>query len=356
MTYLFIMYTDDHLHGLRPMEIEMLRTEIRQVTHDRQKADAAGGLFAVKTGDQWLTDQHQAVRAGRLFGEFWYERELCILFADTNMGKSILAVQLADSLANGRRIEPFAIDTAPMNVLYMDFELSAQQFERRYTNETDRTTHNFGPRLFRAEYNLAATTSLSAVRNEKLLYNGIENAILSTGAKALIIDNITFLRNGTERAKDALPLMKELTRLKQQYRLSILVLAHTPKRRPGQPLTANDLQGSKMLINFADSACAIGQSSMIPQLRYLKQIKQRSTQELYGQSNICLCRIERDGSMLRFDVTGFAAEQEHLKTNTNLERQLLFYRSQGYSQRQMATEANISVATVNRLLKRAGAG
>jgi hypothetical protein len=43
-----------------------------------------------------------------------------------------------------------------------------------------------------------------------------------------------------------------------------------------RPLSANDLQGSKMLINFCDSAFAIGKSSNDKDLRYLKQIKQRS--------------------------------------------------------------------------------
>ena len=48
--------------------------------------------------------------------------------------------------------------------------------------------------------------------------------------KIVIIDNITYLRHENERAKDALPLMKHLKRLKSKYNLSLLVLAHTPKR------------------------------------------------------------------------------------------------------------------------------
>ena len=38
--------------------------------------------------------------------------------------------------------------------------------------------------------------------------------------KVLIIDNITYLKNETERAKDALPLMKLLKELKSKYNLS----------------------------------------------------------------------------------------------------------------------------------------
>ena len=56
--------------------------------------------------------------------------------------------------------------------------------------------------------------------------------------------------NLSEKAKDALPLMKHLKVLKNKYNLSILALAHTPKRDLTKPITRNDLQGSKMLINF----------------------------------------------------------------------------------------------------------
>ena len=45
------------------------------------------------------------------------------MFADSNVGKSILAVQIADRIARTD------------NVLYLDFELSEKQFQLRYTNE-----------------------------------------------------------------------------------------------------------------------------------------------------------------------------------------------------------------------------
>jgi RecA-family ATPase len=66
---------------------------------------------------------------------------------------------------------------------------------------------------------------------ETFLCDSLEHSIIQTNSKVIIIDNITFLKNGNESAKDALPLMKQLKALKNRYGLSILVLAHTPKRR-----------------------------------------------------------------------------------------------------------------------------
>jgi len=111
-------------------------------------------------------------------------------------------------------------------------------------------------------------------------------------ATVLIIDNITCLRGGTENAVVALRVMKNL---RANHGLSILVLAHTPKRRnPARPLSADDLQGSKLLINFADSAFAIGQSCAQTGLCYLRQIKQRNTRQVYSPDNVCLCRIIKE--------------------------------------------------------------
>jgi len=51
-----------------------------------------------------------------LFGEFWLEGELAILFADTGKGKSLLAVQIAESIARGRPIGPLEMTGRPQTV------------------------------------------------------------------------------------------------------------------------------------------------------------------------------------------------------------------------------------------------
>jgi hypothetical protein len=71
----------------------------------------------------------------------------------------------------------------------------------------------------------------------------------------------TCLRGGTENASVALNLMKNLKALNTELNLSILVLAHAPKQRnPGSPISADDLHGSKLIINFGDSALIFSSS------------------------------------------------------------------------------------------------
>jgi RecA-family ATPase len=87
-----------------------------------------------------------------LFGKFWYEGELCILFADSNLGKSILAVQIANSINTGIPIVPFEFEAERQPVLYYDFELTSKQLEARYSR--DFTDHYaFRDDLYRGQLN-----------------------------------------------------------------------------------------------------------------------------------------------------------------------------------------------------------
>ena len=91
-----------------PPEIQLIRRETREFSDRMRKAGRFGevmptgwdaDLLQTKTADQWLKDESGKPAARMLFGNFWHENELCILFADTNMGKSVLAVQIGRHLA-----------------------------------------------------------------------------------------------------------------------------------------------------------------------------------------------------------------------------------------------------------------
>ena len=91
------------------------------------------GLFIMKTANEWLQQASLRPVPKMLFSELWHEGELCILFADTNTGKSILAVQIADSISRGTPIEGFKMTAKEQPVVYFDFELFDKQFEARYS-------------------------------------------------------------------------------------------------------------------------------------------------------------------------------------------------------------------------------
>jgi len=349
----------------RPAIIEQLRAEARGLPYRPAKRkkrpdpvvptrEDVHRLFTVERGSRWMELARREPEAKMLLGELWHQGELCMLFADTNIGKSVLAVQIGESIARGQGMGPFTCQAPPAQVLYLDFELSKTQFGLRYSKDDE--DHQFSDNFFRAQYNFVPDPPPGVDENE-LLIAAIEYKINLVKATVLIIDNITCLRGGTENAAVALSLMKSLKSLKAEHNLSILVLAHTPKRRnPTQPISADDLHGSKLLINFADSAFAIGKSTLEADLCYLKQIKQRNTRQRYGADNVCLCRIQKPGAFLHFTFEGFSAEDQHLLSRNAASRQefarkIAALAATGLSQREISRQMGIALSTVNRLLR-----
>ncbi|MEO6704804.1 MAG: AAA family ATPase [Ginsengibacter sp.] len=312
------------------------------------------GLFLVKTAARWIEQAKTQPIPKMLFGEFWFEGEICILFADTNLGKSILSVQIGNSISEGKQIVGFVLESGKQIILYFDFELSYKQFENRYSKKFS-DHYSFDENFIRVEINPDADVP-DGSSFEDYLNSSLERSIRETGAKILIIDNLTYLKNETEKAKDALPLMKHLKALKNKYGLSILALAHTPKRDLTKPITRNDLQGSKMLINFCDSSFSIGESHTDKNIRYLKQIKARNTEIIYDAENVCVCQISKPDNFLKFEFINYGSEREHLKQPTehdkvNQNAKVNELHQQGRSLREIGTELGISHMKVSRILK-----
>jgi hypothetical protein len=312
------------------------------------------GLFKVRSANKSMQIANSRPIPKMLFGELWFENELCILFADTNLGKSILAVQIGNSISKGHVIPGFKFEAVKQSVLYFDFELSDKQFENRYSLDFEQH-YNFDDDFIRVEINPDADIPEKQTFESFLNYS-LELSIKDTGSKILIIDNLTYLKNETEKSKDALPLMKHLKALKSKYGLSILALAHTPKRDLSKPITRNDLAGSKMLINFVDSCFSIGESHSDKYLRYIKQIKARNTEIIYDTDNVVVCQVHKPHNFLQFEFVDYGSEREHLrqisvedrKTNISKAKELS---GQGRSQREIGKELGIAVGTVNKYLK-----
>jgi hypothetical protein len=324
------------------------------------------GLFNEHSMSEWLESAAHKQVPRRLFAEFWAEGELAILFADTGAGKSALAMQVSDSISTGKPIPGFTMEAPPQPVLYFDFELTEIQLQKRYAVEQRIDGqiwydhhHQFSERFRRIEINGASSIFESIVNWEQTLVSEMERHIKASGAKIVIVDNITYLARETEKGKFALPLMQKLNDLKKQHGLSIMVLAHTPKRDDSRPLSLNDLAGSKILANFADSVFAIGKSTRESKLRYLKQLKARSTDLVYGTDEVAVFRFEKVDNFLGFEYVGTASEYDHLKPPSDSDKAELvntaqMLSEQGRSQRAIARELRISVGAVNKYLKHKG--
>ena len=319
-----------------PTAAELKVEEQQRILNGEQSV----GMFRVRTANKTIQDAALRPDPKRLWFSLWYEHETCVFFADSNIGKSVYAVQIASSIAEHQK------------VLYFDFELSDKQFQKRYSDESGHL-HTFPENLLRVEVN----PELLEIGQdfEKNVIKNIEDICLSTNAEVVVVDNVTWLCNASEKGEAAGTLMKALLGLKTKYGWSILVLAHTPKRDMSRPITQNDLAGSKRLFNLFDSAFSIGWSAKDENLRYIKQLKIRSGSLEFGSENVILCCIEKTGSFLHFRHMGYASEREHLKEPNSKERSALIdaivrLKSEGKTYRDISSDLKISIATISRLL------
>jgi F0F1-type ATP synthase epsilon subunit len=80
------------------------------------------GMLAIKKVNDSLQDASKMPNPVPLFLELWYQGEVSCLFSDSNLGKSLYAVQFAEIIAKNH------------SILYLDCELSEKQFQLRYTD------------------------------------------------------------------------------------------------------------------------------------------------------------------------------------------------------------------------------
>lgn len=276
-----------------------------------------------------------------LWMNIWKERELCCLFADSNLGKSALAVQIGVEIAKSQK------------VLFCDYEMSDDIFFTRYRDP--------GGNYFRFPANFFRSKPIPEVflsaHPETILLKDLEKMIKDRDFKVIIIDNISFLGRDCYRPRNLSALIYRLKILQQKYDLSILILAHTGKRKENTPISQNDLQGSKRLFNFIDSCFAIGKATNPNGCQYIKQLKSRSGHIEFGENNVILAERVFSNGWLHFDFKGNESEQTCLniipsKTDIDIPEEINRLTAEGMTQRQIASRLEISLSKVNRILNK----
>lgn len=140
--------------------------------------------------------------------------------------------------------------------------------------------------------------------------------------------------------------MIRLVRLKKTYDLTMVVIAHTPKRDSGLPLTQNDLAGSSKLMSFFDSGIVIGLSARDKNLRYVKQVKYRAGEKEYDYDNLILYETVKKHGYTHFAYRGHGVKADHIKAPSFSEDLDEILQANGKSVREIAPLLDISSSKV----------
>lgn len=318
--------------------IEAINEEIEKAKRVPKKV----GLLSIKPANDWIDDALRRPDPVVYFHGLIVQYENTVVFASSNVGKSIFVTQIAEEIARQEKL------------LYLDLELADKQFQMRYTDKTTGEIHVFPQNFMRAEID---PEHIVGADLEEAILESIEEAA-KQGTKYFVIDNITFICNDSEKGATAGAFMMKVIRLKKKYHLTTIIIAHTPKRRGYEPITQNDLAGSAKLINFFDAGIAIARSAKDNNLRYVKQVKVRTGAYTYDADNVMVYDVNKVDGFLKFEFQGYGKEADHLKNgegNDDYEEimSILKLQRDGHSVREIAKILRMSKSSVQRRLQTA---
>lgn len=318
---------------------------IRQEGAKAQRMPKKIGVFQVRSLNDCIDEAETMPEVHYFYHRMLVRGEVTAIFAPTNAGKTIFTYQVADSIA----LEGY-------KTLYVDCEMSLQGLKLRYLDEVTGKKHVFSSNLARAEL---CAELLGGETPQDVIYQSIEDAA-KAGFQVIVVDNISFLCADMEKGAAAGSLMAKLCGLRKEYDLTLIIVAHTPKRKGDEPLTSYSMFGSSLLAAFFDAIIAIGISQTDPTVRYVKTVKFRSGPYPYPADDVALYRIEQVDGFLQFVYIGRGVESDHLKPkliddDPRLDEmeQVVLLREQNKSLRAIADELGISLGKVQRRDKRA---
>jgi hypothetical protein len=294
-----------------------------------------------------------------IFGDLLTEGDLTILFGRSNVGKSFLSYQIGEAVASGINVlnvmDKINVknygetkyynlnnETQAQKVLYFDFEATIERDYIRYSVKDQMKTGAL-PYKFSQDFITSFPERLTVADN-LLFIDSIELEVIKQGAKVVIIDNMSAISQDNEKSGQAVKLMNKIKDMQRRQKLTLLLMAHTPKIMPGEPIISNDLAGSSNLFNLADAVMAINTSTMSDEIRYIKQLKSRYNEIQFHRENVIAIKFStRPDGMKGFEFSSYETEENLLKpqdkaTREEEDQEIINLFNCGYTNMQIAEE------------------
>lgn len=311
--------------------------------------------------NEWIAKAKAEADPATLFGEMWFEGEMALLLGEIGSGKSVLAMQIAESLARRRPIDPIGMNAASRHVLYVDLEMTAKQYEMRYSADAEalkRVTsrYRFSDDLRRLAIDPERLMAgKSAEETAESLARRIDIAVRRHGSEVVIIDSLSALKRSYYGSAELLPVIRRLRRLMNDLGVSILITADAPRSGRCKSLTLNTLGGLKLAASVVDSIIAIGPGGWAADQRYLKHLRSRSSQIAFDALHLPVFAIQKiGGNFLGFIFVEYTAEACQLQERQGEHEHRLIQwihrlRAQNVSYREIARRCGRSKSTVHRM-------
>ena len=269
--------------------------------------------------------------------------KLAIVQGDPGDGKTTLILNLAAKLTKGEGLDENMKVMEPMNVIYQTAE--------------DGLADTVKPRLLQAGADCEKVLVIDeSEKSLSMLDERIEEALIKTGARVLILDPIqAYLGSGTDmnRANEVRNMTKRLAALAEKYKCAIILIGHMNKAAGNK--AAYRGMGSIDFYAVARSVLLVGRVEGESNIRAMVQIKNNLAE--FGHAKAF--RLSEEGFRWLGDyeiLGGYAPKINKLEQAKDLLRELSkeLEKVESNSIYDMAKEQNISKRTLENAKREMG--
>lgn len=283
------------------------RCPVNKPSHDapRARKGKSAQPFVLESGLALI--DRKFIRTEPLVEEIIGANKKILLAASDNVGKSILAHQVAIALAVGLDKFLFFEIPKPRRVLYLNFEMSDEQFQDRHRLLCSVLPPDVMDRLQNFYYNTYQGTRSLFQDNWLRIRATIEK---NPPFDLIIVDNL-YACTGTddESNKELKPLLSEIFTLGDLHGSTMWLITHDKKHGPDTMMSKNLIRGGSTIANSMDVILQMAMSLKSPGLRLIKITKNRdrspNLQKTFG--------LKLDPENLWFHSVGPVQEAAHFK-------------------------------------------
>ena len=212
--------------------------------------------------------------------EILLENGTSSISGQSNVGKSILALQFAMSVAMGVPFLTFDVPR-PRKVLLVQFEMMDAHMRTRVNKCMAGMLSQYPNKQSLLRDNLKIT-SMENIKIFTDQYKAIEGNLMSGDFDVCVVDNL-YSSSGTQLHKnDALTqLMSLIDELRKEYQCAFMMISHHKKLEEKRPLEHSMVYGGSYFVNFLDNLVQVANTGRHNQLKVFKITKIRTENEFH---------------------------------------------------------------------------
>ncbi len=200
-----------------------------------------------------------------IIDDLFFEKDIMGLAGGTNVGKSVMSLQLSTCLALGVPFLGFRIPK-PRKVMHVQFELKDESFKQLIERTAMHFVDKYPVEAERFEQNLSILSSgQDNVFTDK--WEEMDANLTFDPCEVLVVDNLyTSTNKNVSKNDDVMDLLRTMVNLKNKHKVAILIVSHHKKIGEASPLDVSMMLGGSAYTNHLDGIVQLASSQRLPGL------------------------------------------------------------------------------------------